>query len=422
MVNAPPLSLAVMGMALQIMATASATAQSPEARSETAAQATTEAQPLLFGATLETYYQFNWNRAPDRILALRAYDTRSNTFSLQQVALIVDASPDVAARRRFGARVDLQFGQATETVQGSPANEPRSDVYRHVWQAYGWYVFPLGPRGLQADAGKFASNLGYETNYAKDNQAFSRAFLFNFLPFYHSGVRLSVPLHSRVTASYMLTNGIQQTEEFNDFKSHQVAVVVKPAQAVSWTVNYYTGREQADGGEPNGPDGRFTVFDTYATVTPSPGLIIGVDVNHTTNQRLRKDPKVSLTGLGVYLRYDIGRGFAIGEQVRATCGRRIVRRNRADPSRNHSDCRAPVRRGISRQGRVPPGLFRQAVLPRPRRKHGPARHAAHGASRGNLGSRHQEGDMVMQDLLFITITLVFFVAAAAYVSACDRIR
>ena len=312
MVNAPPLSLAVMGMALQIMATGTATAQSPEAGSETAAQSTTEAQPLLFGATLETYYQFNWNRAPDRILALRAYDTRSNTFSLQQVALVVDASPDVAARRRFGARVDLQFGQATETVQGSPANEPRSDVYRHVWQAYGSYVFPLGPRGLQADAGKFASNLGYETNYAKDNQAFSRAFLFNFLPFYHSGVRLTVPLHSRVTASYMLTNGIQQTEEFNDFKSHQVAVVVKPAQAVSWTVNYYTGREQADGGEPNGPDGRFTVFDTYATVTPSRGLIIGVDVNHTTNQRLRKDPKVSLTGLGVYVRHDIGRGFAIG--------------------------------------------------------------------------------------------------------------
>ena len=30
--------------------------------------------------------------------------------------------------------------------------------------------------------------------------------------------------------------------------------------------------------------------------------------------------------------------------------------------------------------------------------------------------------MVMQDLLFITITLLFFVAAAAYVSACDRIR
>ena len=87
-----------------------------------------------------------------------------------------------------GRASTLQFGQATETVQGSAANEPRPDVMRHIWQAYGTYVFPVG-QGLQMDFGKFASNLGYETNYAKDNNQFSRAYLFNFLPFYHSGFR-----------------------------------------------------------------------------------------------------------------------------------------------------------------------------------------------------------------------------------------
>ena len=56
-------------------------------------------------------------------------------------------------------------------MQGSPANEPRPDVYRHIWQAYGTYLFPVGANGLQTDFGKFASMLGYETNYAKDNQA-----------------------------------------------------------------------------------------------------------------------------------------------------------------------------------------------------------------------------------------------------------
>jgi hypothetical protein len=270
-----------------------------------------ERDPVLFGATLETYYQYNWNRVPDRTVALRAYDTRANTFSLQQVALVVDAPPDVDAHRRYGARVDLQFGQATETVQGSPANEPRPDVYRHVWQAFGSYVFPIGPRALQADVGKFASNLGYETNYAKDNEAFSRALLFNFLPFYHTGLRLTSPLHPRVSVSYMLTNGIQQTEEFNDFKSHQVSLTLKPFSMVSWTLNYYAGREQPDGGEPGGPDGRFTVFDTYATVTPTPALMFGVDVNHTTNQRLQTDPRLSLTGLGLYGRYQLTNAFAL---------------------------------------------------------------------------------------------------------------
>ena len=89
-------------------------------------------------------------------------------------------------------------------------------------------MFPVG-RGLQADFGKFASMLGYETNYAKDNNDFSRAYLFNFLPFYHSGLRLTLPVNDKVTVMYMLTNGIQQTEDFNNFKSNHVAAIVKPA-------------------------------------------------------------------------------------------------------------------------------------------------------------------------------------------------
>ena len=110
----------------------------------------------------------------------------------------MDSAPDPSAGRRFGLRADFQYGQATETVQGNPVNEPRPDVYRQIWQAYGSYVFPVG-RGLQMDFGKFASNLGYETNYAKDNVNFSRAYLFNFLPFYHMGLRTALPLSDTVT-------------------------------------------------------------------------------------------------------------------------------------------------------------------------------------------------------------------------------
>ncbi len=262
-------------------------------------------QHVKFGATFEGYYQYNWNRPPDRSVVLRAYDTRSNVFSIQQAALVVDAAPDVSAGRGYGLRLDLQFGQATETVQGSGANEPRPDVYRHVWQAYGTYVFPVGANGLQADFGKFGSMLGYETNYAKDNQAFSRAYLFNFLPFYHSGLRLTLPLNDKVSVLYMLTNGVQQTEDFNDFKSNHIAGIVKPVPQVTWTVNYYFGQEQNDGGEPEGPDGFFRVFDTYVSVTPTSALTLGLDVNYVTNEVAKADPGRSLTGVGAYARYQV---------------------------------------------------------------------------------------------------------------------
>jgi hypothetical protein len=159
---------------------------------------------------------------------------------------------------------------------------------------------------------QFASILGYETNYAKDNQAFSRAYLFNFLPFYHSGARLTLPVNEKLSLLYMLTNGIQQTEEFNDFKSNHVAAIVKPSSKVTWTVNYYFGQEQPDQEQPGGPDGFFRVIDTYVTVTPTSELTLGVDVNYVTNEVNAGDDPLSLQGTAAYLRYQLPRATAIG--------------------------------------------------------------------------------------------------------------
>jgi hypothetical protein len=280
-----------------------------------ASTANTDPNPwrnLAFGVTLEAYYQYDWNTPPNRIIPLRAYDTRANTFGIQQIAFVIDAPPDVDADRRYGLRADLQWGQATETLQGSPANEPRPDVYRNLWQVYGTYLFPVGPKGLQTDFGKFASMLGYETNYAKDNQAFSRAYLFNFLPFYHSGLRVTYPVNDNVSVLYMLTNGIQQTEDFNDYKSNHLAAIVKPVSQLMWTVNYYFGQEQSDQGEPGGPDGFFRVFDTYASYTPVAAVSLALDLNYVTNELTTDAESRSTKGLGAYARYQLTAPIGLG--------------------------------------------------------------------------------------------------------------
>lgn len=299
--------------ALLLMLGAPVFAQSPvspgtdDAAPASGATQTAAAGPfdhLQLGVALEGFYEYNWNRPYDRVNLLRAYDTRANVFGLQQAAVVLESAPAVDEGRRFGARVDLQFGQATESVQGGAANEPRPDVYRHVWQAYGTYVFPVG-RGLTADFGKFASNLGYETNYAKDNHHFSRAYLFNFLPFYHSGLRLSLPLSDQVTVMYLLTNGIQQTEDFNDFKSNHFTAVVQPAGSVTWTTSYYFGQEQPDGGAPRGPDGFFRVLDSYVAWTATPALGLGLDLSYVTNEGRAEDDALALQGTGLYARYQV---------------------------------------------------------------------------------------------------------------------
>ena len=173
-------------------------------------------------------------------------------------------------------------------------------------------MLPVGANGLQVDFGKYASMLGYETNYAKDNQAFSRAYLFNFLPFYHSGVRLTLPVNDKLSLLYMLSNGVQQTEDFNNFKSHHVATILKPTSTVTWTVNYYVGEEQPDGSQPDGPDGVFKVFDTYISVAPISELSVALDVNHASDEADKSDHALSLNGVGAYARYQLTKAGALG--------------------------------------------------------------------------------------------------------------
>jgi hypothetical protein len=131
---------------------------------------------------LDGYYSYNFNAPVGRVNLLRAYDVLSNNFSLNQADIIFEHAPNLDEDRRWGARVDLQFGQATDTLQGNPANEPRPDIYRNIFQAYGTYVVPLG-KGLTVDFGKWSSSIGIEGNYTKDQMNYSRSFYFNFLPF-----------------------------------------------------------------------------------------------------------------------------------------------------------------------------------------------------------------------------------------------
>ena len=280
--------------------------------------------------TVDGYYGYNFNRPLGGINLLRAYDVLSNSFSLNQAAVIFEQAPNVDAGRRFGARFDLQFGQATETVQGSAVNELRPQVYRHIWQAYGSYVAPLGD-GLTVDFGKFASALGYETNYTKDNFNYSRSYFFDFLPFYHFGFRAAYPFNDKFTATYWLVNGANQSEDFNGFKSQAALLTFKPTKRITAQANYYVGQEQRVRTSilnptfpvlPTQPGlspveihpearGRFHVLDAYATFNVTDKLTFALEGDYVINRVFRNSPPLRVTGGVAYARYQFTPHFAM---------------------------------------------------------------------------------------------------------------
>jgi hypothetical protein len=286
------------------------------------------AMSLLAGTTinltLDGYYGYNFNSPVGRVNLLRAYDVSSNSFSLNQATLILDHTPDPDAGRRFGARVDLQYGQATETLQGSASNELRPQAYRPIFQAYGTYVAPVGS-GLTIDFGKWASALGIESNYTKDDMNYSRSYLFDFLPFYHMGMRASYNLTPTVNVTYWLVNGTQQSEDFNGFKSQAFLFTLKPASAVTWNVNYYFGQEQPDvvavlnptypteatqPGLPTtpivpAPNGREHILDSYATWNATAKLTLAGEADYVINRKFSTSAPGHATAGAAYARYQL---------------------------------------------------------------------------------------------------------------------
>jgi hypothetical protein len=285
---------------------------------------------MTINLTVDGYYAYNFNRPLGGINLLRAYDVLSNSFSLNQAAVIFEQAPNVDDGRRFGARLDLQFGQATETVQGSAVNELRPQVYRHIWKAYGTYVAPLG-NGLAVDFGKFAGALGYETNYTKDNFNYSRSYWFLFLPFYHFGFRVTYPFNAKFTATYWLVNGANQIEDFNGFKSQAALLTIKPTKRITAQANYYVGQEQRVRTSilnptfpvlPTQPglspveihpiaNGRFHVLDAYATFNVTDKLTFAFEGDYVINRVFRNSPPLRVTGGVAYARYRFTPHFAM---------------------------------------------------------------------------------------------------------------
>ena len=133
-------------------------------------------------------------------------------------------------------------GRRPRRLQGNPLNEPRPDIYRNIFQAYGTYVVPVGS-GLTVDFGKWASSLGVEGNYTQYQINYSRSYWFDFLPFYHMGARVSYTVQQKVALNYWIVNGTNQTEPTNGFKDELFGFVLTPNKNVSWTMNYYFGQE-----------------------------------------------------------------------------------------------------------------------------------------------------------------------------------
>ena len=281
---------------------------------------------VTINALFDGYYEYNFNSPLGRVNTLRAYDVSSNSFSLNQADLIVESAPDLPADKRFGMRIDLQYGQATSTLQGNPANELRPDVYRNVFSGLRHLCFSGRPRPHRRfrQVGECSRNRGQLYPGPAQLLAFV---LVRFPALLSHGPALKASGQRSIRGESVDRQRHNQTEEFNNYRDQLYGFVLTPTPAITWTLNYYQGQEHPDviylqsqpPGMPrlpnqqgtsilplvNPPDGKLQIGDTYVSWQASKALLFAAEADYVQERLFSYSSPQRTLGGALYAGYQI---------------------------------------------------------------------------------------------------------------------
>jgi len=279
-------------LSLFVLAAASAQAQSPApAPTPEATTPTPVPEPkVVVGGYVDVYYGYNFNKVDP---LLRSFDVLHNTFSLSAAEVNFTKVP--TADSRVGFRTDLFFGKTADLTAAFEPEPDGKEIYKHVQQAY----VSLLTGKVQWDAGKFVTPIGAEVIECQDNWNYTRSVLFGYaIPFYHLGVRATVPVTDKLSLSGYLVNGWNNASELDGEKTFAIGATLKPTGSVTWVAYYMVGKEAADLDTRN-------LFDTTLTLTATPKLSFMANLDYG------KEGDVEWWGLAAYAKLQATPAWAL---------------------------------------------------------------------------------------------------------------
>lgn len=210
-----------------------------------------------FSAMLDAYGSWNDNHPASGFNDLYNFNDKTDQLDLNMLKLTVSHDPDP-----IGFRIDIGTGRAFE-IMHTP--KPNPEFFDYVEQAY-VSLKPKGWKGFETDFGDFVTSAGAEVIESKDDWNYSRSLLFAFaIPYYHFGVRTSMPIGSSVTVGVQEVDGWNQVvdQHGNNMKTTGVTNAIT-RKKFTWSNNYYVGPQWTGANNRNR-----NLYDTTLLLTPS---------------------------------------------------------------------------------------------------------------------------------------------------------
>ncbi len=162
---------------------------------------------VKFGGFLDAYYGWDFNDPADATITLggtglkRNFDFSHDSLTLSQVDLEMTKAVGDAAP--LGYMLQMAFGPTANLVNGGDFSTGNSTA-AHFMQYY--MSGKVGKATL--DFGKFVTPHGEEVIDNRANWNYSRGLLFALaIPYYHFGLRATLPASDKVTLAAYLVNG-----------------------------------------------------------------------------------------------------------------------------------------------------------------------------------------------------------------------
>jgi hypothetical protein len=205
----------------------------------------------------DVYGSWNNNHSASGFNELYNFNDKTNQVDVNMLKLTVshDADP-------VGFRIDVGAGRAFD-IMHTP--KPNPEFFDYVEQAY-VSVKPKGWKGFETDFGDFVTSAGAEVIESKDNWNYSRSLLFSFaIPYYHFGLRTSMPIGSSFTVGVQVVDGWNQVvdQHGNNMKTTGITTAIT-RKKFTWSNNYYVGPQWTGANNRNR-----NLFDTTLVLTPN---------------------------------------------------------------------------------------------------------------------------------------------------------
>ena len=201
-------------------------------------------QGVQMSGFADASFTYNLNNPQNRTNALRVFDTRANSFMLNNAELVIEKP--VSSESRTGFRTDLDFGTDSEVVGTVTSGLGSGSDELDIQQAYAEYLAPIG-NGVDIKAGKFVTLHGAEVIESKNNWNISRSYLFGYaIPFTHTGIRVNYPWSDTFSTVVGVNNGWDIVDDNNQAKTVEMGFSATPIEHVSLGTTFMTGAEQTN--------------------------------------------------------------------------------------------------------------------------------------------------------------------------------